>query len=153
MTGGSGNGYIHEGMICWTRSVEISTRGRGFYPLDSTLSRAVSDSGIESGLLHAFIRHTSASLLVTENADPDVLRDLEMYMGRLVQDGDPAFSHRAEGPDDMAAHVRSVLTRTELSLPIRKHRLQLGTWQGVFLWEHRFDAHQRRVELTLLGGT
>lgn len=140
-------------MICWTRSAEISTRGRGFYPLDSVLSRAVSDSGIESGLLHAFIRHTSASLVVTENADPDVLLDLEMFMARLVRDGDPAFSHRAEGPDDMAAHVRSVLTRTELSLPIRKHRLELGTWQGVFLWEHRFAGHQRRLELTLLGGT
>ena len=109
------------------------------------------ESGVSNGLCHLFLRHTSASLLVTENADPDVRYDLEQFMSRLAPDGDPAWIHGAEGPDDMPAHIRSVLTATELTIPIRNNRLALGTWQGVYLWEHRTHPHQRRIDLTLLS--
>ncbi len=134
-----------------TREVVVGTRGRGFVELTTELNALVDASGIRIGLCALWIRHTSASLLVCENADPQVLSDLERYMQRLVPDGDPVFRHVDEGADDMPAHVRSVLTHTDLSLPIRDGRLALGTWQGVLLWEHRLRGHQRRVDVTLLG--
>lgn len=129
----------------------VHTRGRGTYDLSERVQSLVRASGIRTGICHLFIRHTSASLLLCENADPAVRADLETFMQRQVPDGDPMFSHDAEGPDDMPAHVRTVLTQSDLSLPIRDGRCALGTWQGVFLWEHRLAAHERKVMLTLNG--
>lgn len=134
-----------------TRELQIATRGRGFVELTQQLDELVQGSGLRVGLCSLWITHTSASLLVCENADPEVLRDLERYMQRLVPDGDPLFRHVDEGDDDMPAHVRSVLTHTDITVPVRKGRLALGTWQGVLLWEHRRRGHQRRVEVTLIG--
>jgi secondary thiamine-phosphate synthase enzyme len=133
-------------------TIEIATPGRGFQEISGELRSFVSQSGVENGLCHVFLRHTSASLLITENADRDVRRDLEYFMSRLVQDGDPAWSHSVEGPDDMPAHIRSVLTCSELTLPVRDSRLALGTWQGVYLWEHRNRPHRRLVDITIIGG-
>lgn len=129
----------------------VHTRGRGTYDLSERVQSLVRASGIRTGICHLFIRHTSASLMLCENADPAVRADLETFMQRQVPDGDPMFSHDAEGPDDMPAHVRTVLTQSDLSLPIRDGRCALGTWQGVFLWEHRLAAHERKVMLTLNG--
>ena len=134
-----------------TREFEVVTRGRGFVELTAELNGCVRDSGLRNGLCATWIRHTSASLLVCENADPEVLRDLERYMQRLVPDGDPLFRHVEEGQDDMPAHVRSVLTHTDVSVPVRDGRLALGTWQGVLLWEHRLRGHSRVVDVTLMG--
>ncbi len=122
------------------------------YDLTGQIDRYLETTGTSDGLCHIFLRHTSASLIVCENADPAVMADLEALMSRLVPDGDPIFSHTAEGPDDMPAHVRSVLTHTELSVPICESRLDLGTWQGIYLWEHRAAAHRRKITLTILGG-
>jgi secondary thiamine-phosphate synthase enzyme len=130
---------------------EVATRGRGTSDLTERVNAAVRDSGIRSGLCHVFIRHTSASLMLCENADPAVLHDLETFMSRLAPDGDPAFTHTAEGPDDMSAHVRSVLTHSDLNLPVREGRCDLGTWQGVFLWEHRQRPHRRSITVTVIG--
>ena len=129
----------------------VRTRGRGTYDISNDVQDLVRASGISSGLCHVFIRHTSASLMLCENADPAVLRDLETFMSRTVPDGDPMFTHTAEGPDDMPAHVRSVLTQSDLNLPISNARCALGTWQGIFLWEHRVAPHTRRVIVTLQG--
>jgi secondary thiamine-phosphate synthase enzyme len=131
--------------------IAVSTRGRGNYELTREIQQIVRDAGIRVGLCNVFIRHTSASLMICENADPDVLSDMETFMSRLVPDGDPMFVHTAEGPDDMPAHVRSVLTQTALTIPIRDGRCALGTWQGVYLWEHRTRGHSRKVLLTLQG--
>lgn len=131
--------------------LEVATRGRGTFEITREVEAAVRQAGVESGLCHLFIRHTSASLLVTENADPGVRQDLERFLSRLVPDGDGLFLHQNEGPDDMPAHVRSVLTATSLTLPIVDGRCALGTWQGVFLWEHRHAAHRRSVILTIHG--
>jgi secondary thiamine-phosphate synthase enzyme len=132
-------------------SLEIATAGRGFHEITARLSEAVRESGVQNGLCHLFLRHTSASLLITENADPDVRRDLEHFMSRLVPDGDPAHLHSMEGPDDMPAHIRSVLTSSELTVPVREGRLALGTWQGVYLWEHRHRPHRRRLDITIIA--
>ena len=129
----------------------VETKGRGTYDLTDKVRAAVRESGIGTGLCHVFLRHTSASLMLCENADPAVLRDLEKFMARLVVDGDPMFAHTAEGPDDMPAHVRSVLTHNDLSVPVRDGKLDLGTWQGIYLWEHRHAAHRRSITLTLSG--
>lgn len=129
----------------------IATTGRGSYDLSERVQRAVRQSGIRTGSCQVFIRHTSASLMLCENADPEVRRDLESFMSRLVPDGDPLFEHTAEGPDDMPAHVRTVLTQSDLNLPITDGRCALGTWQGVYLWEHRHAAHERTVVLTING--
>ncbi len=131
--------------------LKISTSGRGTYDISRQIDDFVQSSGIAIGLCHVFIRHTSASLMLCENADPAVMRDLEAFMERQVPDGDPIFTHTAEGPDDMPAHVRSVLTQSDINLPISEGRCALGTWQGVYLWEHRFAPHQRKVLLTLNG--
>ncbi|MEM8815826.1 MAG: secondary thiamine-phosphate synthase enzyme YjbQ [Pseudomonadota bacterium] len=130
---------------------EIRTRGRGTYDLTPAVQDYVAGSGVATGLCHIFIRHTSASLMLSENADPDVRADLERFMTRLVPDGDPVFAHTAEGPDDMPAHVRSVLTQSDLCLPVTEGRCALGTWQGIYLWEHRQAAHSRSVVITVQG--
>lgn len=131
--------------------LEVPTRGRGPYELTGDLQRVVQDSGVVRGQAEAFVHHTSASLLICENADPEVLRDLEAYLDRAVPDGDPLFRHTAEGPDDMPAHVRSVLTGSSVSIPVENGKAALGTWQGLFLYEHRVHPHQRRVTITCLG--
>ncbi len=131
--------------------INISTQGRGTYDLSQQVQQAVRLSGISTGLCHVFIRHTSASLMICENADPAVMRDLETFMSRQVPDGDPMFTHTAEGPDDMPAHVRSVLTQTDLNVPVTEGQCSLGTWQGIYLWEHRLAPHDRKVILTISG--
>jgi secondary thiamine-phosphate synthase enzyme len=131
------------------REIEVRTRGRGSYEITDEVAAVVAEAQVRAGLCHVFTTHTSASLMICENADPDVRRDLETFMRDLVPDGDPRFVHTAEGPDDMPAHVRSVLTQTNLTIPIANGRLALGTWQGVYLWEHRNTGHRRRVLLTL----
>jgi len=131
--------------------IRIQTQGRGTYELTSDVQGAVRDSRIGAGLCHVFICHTSASLMLCENADPAVMHDLETFMARTVPDGDPAFTHTAEGADDMPAHVRSVLTQSDLNIPVRDGRCALGTWQGIFLWEHRRAPHRRRVIVTIQG--
>lgn len=133
------------------QSLAVSTRGRGTYEVTAEIARLVRESGIHTGLCHCFIQHTSASLILCENADPGVRRDLESFLARLVPDGDPLFEHDAEGPDDMPAHVRSIVTKMDLTLPIREGRLALGTWQGVYLYEHRARPHRRELCLTLMG--
>ncbi len=132
-------------------TITIETRGRGTYNLTAAIDDAVRRSGLRIGLCHCFVQHTSASLILCENADPQVRRDLEAFMARLVPDGDPLFDHTDEGPDDMPAHVRSILTKMDLTLPIRDGRPALGTWQGIYLYEHRSHPHRRRVLLTLVG--
>ncbi|MFW5925769.1 MAG: secondary thiamine-phosphate synthase enzyme YjbQ [Myxococcota bacterium] len=129
----------------------MSVRGRGTTEITDRVQRAVAESGIEDGLCTVFVHHTSASLIVCENADPQVRRDLEAFAERLVPDGDRLFRHTAEGPDDMPAHVRSVLTLTSLNVPVCRGRCDLGTWQGIYLWEHRTAPHTRRLTITTLG--
>ena len=131
--------------------IRLKTAGRGTYDLSQDVHEAVNNSGIDAGLCHVFVCHTSASLMLCENADPSVMRDMESFMAKQVPDGDPMFTHTAEGPDDMAAHVRSVLTGSDLNLPVRNGRCALGTWQGVYLWEHRRAPHDRRIIVTVQG--
>lgn len=131
--------------------IQIDTRGRGTYDVTRDVQDAVRQSGVRKGLCHLFIRHTSASMMLCENADPAVRHDLETFMARQVPDGDPAFTHTAEGPDDMPAHVRSILTQSDLNIPVRDGRCALGTWQGVYLWEHRTAPHSRRIIVTVQG--
>ena len=133
----------------WQTDLVVETRGRGTYEITDRVAAAVAEANVDAGLCHVFIAHTSASLVLCENADPDVRRDLETFMADLAPDGDARFVHTAEGPDDMSAHVRSVITQSELSLPIRGGRLALGTWQGVYVWEHRLAPHRRRVIVTI----
>ncbi|MES9994305.1 MAG: secondary thiamine-phosphate synthase enzyme YjbQ [Candidatus Thiodiazotropha sp.] len=132
-------------------TLQIQTRGRNTYNITQEVVDVVSRSGVMSGICQLFIQHTSASLILCENADPSVRTDLERIISRLVPDGDPLFDHTMEGPDDMPAHVRSILTHMDLSLPISNGRPALGTWQGIYLWEHRTHPHQRRVMMTLYG--
>jgi secondary thiamine-phosphate synthase enzyme len=136
---------------CHASELRVATRGRGFHDLTRQVQAAVRASGISTGLCTVFLHHTSASLLLCENADPDVQRDLEAFFSLLVKDGDPLFRHDAEGPDDMPSHVRAVLTGNSLGLPVREGRCDLGTWQGVYLWEHRAAPHRRRVSVTVTG--
>lgn len=138
-------------MTVATGHIEVATPGRGFVDVTTKLSAWVDAQSTQAGILSVFIRHTSASLLISENADPDVRRDLERFFTDLVPDGDPRYQHVAEGPDDMSAHVRAALTHSSLSIPVRDGALALGTWQGVYLWEHRHRAHHRRLELTLVA--
>lgn len=130
---------------------EFTTPGRGIREITADVAGVVRESGVRSGLCQLFIHHTSASLIICENADPAVREDLERFAQRLVLDGDPLFTHREEGADDMAAHVRTVLTQSSLGVPVADGRLALGTWQGIFLWEHRYRAQQRRITITVLG--
>lgn len=129
----------------------VATRGRGFYEFTEAVVGLVSKSGLQTGLATLHLRHTSASLLIQENADPEVCRDFERFFSRLAPDGDPLFRHTAEGADDMPAHIRTALTTVNLSIPFAAGRLALGTWQGIYLWEHRTAPHQRRVTVHLLG--
>nr|WP_216669492.1 secondary thiamine-phosphate synthase enzyme YjbQ [Corallococcus exiguus] len=130
----------------------VSTRGRGLVDITGEVQKAVKGTGIREGLCTVFLHHTSASLIIGENADPVVQRDLEAFFSRLVKDGDPLFQHDAEGPDDMPAHVRTVLTQLSLSIPVKDGEADLGTWQGVYVWEHRTSPHRRRVTVSVLGG-
>ncbi|HEY0818103.1 MAG TPA: secondary thiamine-phosphate synthase enzyme YjbQ [Rhizobacter sp.] len=132
-------------------TLHIATRGRGLVEITHPVAEWVAASGLREGLLTVFVRHTSASLVIQENADPDVRADLDRFFARLVPDGDPLFRHRDEGPDDMPAHVRAALTAVQLSIPLADGRPVLGTWQGIFLWEHRTRPHRREVVLHLLG--
>jgi secondary thiamine-phosphate synthase enzyme len=129
----------------------VATRGRGLYEFTPEVESWLAQNKFSDGLLTIHVRHTSASLLIQENADPDVRRDLEAFFRRLVPDGDPLFRHTAEGDDDMPAHVRSALTAVNLSLPVRAGRPVLGTWQGIYLWEHRTHGHARRIALHFIG--
>jgi secondary thiamine-phosphate synthase enzyme len=119
--------------------------------ITADIQEQVYASGVHTGLCHVFLQHTSASLVLCENADPDVRTDLERYMARLVVDGDPVFEHTAEGPDDMPAHIRTLLSGSELTLPVSHGQCGLGTWQGVYLWEHRTAAHRRTLTVTVFG--
>ena len=130
-------------------TIRIKTQGRSTVDITAEVEKFVSQSSVESGLCNLFIQHTSASLILCENADPDVRSDLENFMQQIVRDGDPLFRHRAEGPDDMPAHIRNVLTSSSLTIPIAKGRCLLGSWQGIYLWEHRFTAHVRSIIMTI----
>ncbi len=124
--------------------IEIGTRGQGLHPITDLVARVVAASGIDEGLCTVMIQHTSASLTIQENADPSARRDLEAWLGRLVREDDPHFTHTLEGPDDMPSHIRAALTSTTLSIPVVEGALALGTWQGIYLWEHRRAPHRRR---------
>ncbi len=131
--------------------LEFAPRGRGTRDITDDVARVLRASGVQCGLVQVFVQHTSCSLTITENADPDVRRDLETIIGRLAPDGDPAYRHNDEGPDDMAAHARNMLTDTGLTVPAGGGRLLLGTWQGIYLWEHRSAPHRRKVVVTVIG--
>jgi secondary thiamine-phosphate synthase enzyme len=131
--------------------LEFRTRGRGTTDITSEVQRAVAVSGIKKGLCTVFLQHTSASLILCENADPDVRRDLETLLSRLAPDGDPAYVHDTEGPDDMAAHARSILTSNSITIPVADGKVMLGTWQGLYLYEHRTAPHTRSVVVTVMG--
>jgi secondary thiamine-phosphate synthase enzyme len=138
-------------MLQALHELRISTRGRGFYEITDNVADWLSEKGFQNGLLTLHLRHTSASLLIQENADPDVRRDLETFFSRLVPDGDRMFIHTAEGDDDMPAHIRTALTAVNLSIPVSKGRMALGTWQGIYVWEHRQSPHSRTVTLHFIG--
>jgi secondary thiamine-phosphate synthase enzyme len=137
--------------MIYTGELTVPTRGRGTYDITRDVVRLVAASGAQHGLATLWIAHTSASLIVCENADPSVRNDLEAFAARLVPDGDPLFTHDAEGDDDMPAHVRSVLTQTSIGIPIARGKLALGTWQGLYLWEHRTAPHDRKLTLSVIG--
>ena len=131
--------------------IKIKTRGRGFYEFTEEVAADVAQANFQTGLVTLHLQHTSASLLIQENADPEVRRDFERYFARLVPDGDPIFRHTCEGEDDMPAHIRTALTAVNLSIPISNRKLALGTWQGIYLWEHRLEAHTRRIVAHFIG--
>ncbi len=132
-------------------SFVVHTPGRGMQDLTARVQQIVAGAHVTSGLCNVFVHHTSASLILCENADPTVRSDLERFLARLVPDGDPLFEHVDEGDDDMPAHVRSILTTGSLSIPVVEGRCDLGTWQGVYLWEHRTAPHERRVTVSIVG--
>ena len=138
-------------MAAYQQNFDIRTRGRGTQEITAEVARIAAASGIATGVVHVFVQHTSCSLLITENADPAVRADLETLARRWAPDGDPAYRHADEGDDDMAAHARSVLSGSSVSVPLGGGRLLLGTWQGIYLWEHRSDAHLRRIVVTVSG--
>lgn len=131
--------------------VAVSTRGQRLHDITADVRRVVQAAGITMGMAHPFCRHTSASLIIQENADPDVRHDLEMFIRRLVPDGDPAFIHTLEGPDDMSAHIKTALTATSLAIPVAKGEMLLGTWQGIYLFEHRIAPHRREIVVHVAG--
>jgi secondary thiamine-phosphate synthase enzyme len=133
-------------------TLEFRTRGRGTTDITAHVQRAVAASSIKKGLCTVFLQHTSASLILCENADPDVRKDLETLLSRLAPDGDPAFVHDTEGPDDMAAHARSILTSNSIAIPVGDGKLMLGTWQGLYLYEHRHAGQSRSMIVTITGG-
>lgn len=131
--------------------ISVKTNGRRLYDITPQIMQWAANSGMQTGMLNLYIQHTSASILINENYDSDVLVDMESFFARLVPDGDPLFIHTAEGVDDMPAHVRSALTQTSISIPVLNGKLALGTWQGIFLYEHRLASHTRQVLLHLIG--
>lgn len=133
------------------QELRVTTEGRGSLEITAEIQRLVRKSGIRDGICQVFVLHTSASLMLCENADPTVREDLERFMARVAPDGDPANVHSAEGPDDMPAHIRSVLTGSSIGVPVKAGRCVLGTWQGLFLWEHRLKPHQRKMLVTVMG--
>jgi secondary thiamine-phosphate synthase enzyme len=142
---------VSAGLRHHARTAIVKTGGRGTFDITREVEAAVQAAAIESGLCNVFVHHTSASLILCENADPLVRSDLERFAARLVPDGDPLFEHTDEGPDDMPAHVRSVLTQSSISIPVAGGRLDLGTWQGIYLWEHRHRGHDRRITINVVG--
>ena len=139
--------------IQFQRELQINTRGGRLLEITSEVQRLVSESGLNEGFCHLFVQHTSASLTIQENADPTVLSDLEHFMNKLVPEFDPDYRHTIEGPDDMPAHIRSALTQVSEQIPVSGKRLMLGTWQGIFLWEHRRHGRQRKVVVNLFGNS
>ena len=133
------------------RTLDYRTKGRGTLDVTSDVQKAVAATGVRTGICTVFLQHTSASLVLCENADPDVRRDLETVLSRLAPDGDPAYRHDTEGADDMAAHVRSILTSNSFTIPVAEGQLALGTWQGLYLYEHRYAAHPRSIIVTVMG--
>jgi secondary thiamine-phosphate synthase enzyme len=131
--------------------LQVSTRGKGLYPITGEIARWLGGTGAKDGLLTVFVQHTSASLTIQENADPDVVHDLNRFFNRLVPEDNRLYQHTAEGPDDMPAHIRAALTLTQLSIPVERGRMLLGTWQGVYLFEHRAAAHRRSIVLQFMG--
>ena len=129
------------------RQIAVETRGQGLHEITAAVAGAVRGANIAEGLCTVFVRHTSASLVIQENADPSAKRDLERWIARLVPEGDPLYTHDTEGPDDMPAHIRAALTATSLAIPIVERRLALGTWQGIYLWEHRRRGSARELVL------
>jgi secondary thiamine-phosphate synthase enzyme len=132
-------------------TIRIRTRGKGTLEITGEVRHAIEESGIRNGIVTVFVRHTSASLVIMENADPSARRDLEMFFEKLVPENTPWFSHTLEGADDMPSHIRMALTRTSETIPIHDGRMTLGTWQGIFLFEHRSAPHQREISLTVMG--
>ena len=137
--------------MAYQQTFEVRTRGRGTTEITAEVARLVRAAGIETGIAQVFVRHTSCAVMITENADPSVRRDLETLAARWAPDADPAYRHDTEGSDDMAAHARSLLAGTSVTVPIGGGELLLGTWQGIYLWEHRAGAQARRIVVTLLG--
>ncbi|MDH5425254.1 MAG: secondary thiamine-phosphate synthase enzyme YjbQ [Gammaproteobacteria bacterium] len=138
-------------MKTFQQTITVRSLGRGTYNITRDIEKAIHSSAVQTGLCNIFIKHTSASLIISENADPDVRHDLETFMGRIAPDGDRDYAHQDEGPDDMPAHIRSVLTQTAISIPVVNGKAGLGTWQGVYCWEHRTHPHQRSLIITVMG--
>lgn len=137
--------------MTFQKTIEIRTGGRGTTDITAEVERVVRDAGVPAGLVHVFVKHTSCGVVITENADPDVRRDLDTLASRWAPDADPAYLHTLEGADDMAAHARSVLSGSSVSVPLGHGGLLLGTWQGIYLWEHRTGPQRRTVVVTILG--
>jgi secondary thiamine-phosphate synthase enzyme len=145
------NGASTPPTMLTQHTLDLHTPGRGTTDITAKVAKVVADSRIRTGLCNVFLQHTSASLILSENADPDVRKDLETILSRLAPDGDPAYRHDTEGDDDMAAHARSILTSNSITIPVADGALMLGTWQGLFLWEHRYEGQRRRVVVTVMG--
>jgi len=137
--------------MVYQQTLSFTTSGRNTTNISREIQHLVAQSGIKMGTCHIFVQHTSASLMLCENADPDVQHDMETFMQQIVPDGNPLFLHQDEGPDDMSAHIRTVLTNPDLTVPVSNSRCDLGVWQGVFLWEHRTHSHQRTIIVTVQG--
>jgi secondary thiamine-phosphate synthase enzyme len=137
--------------MVFQRTLTFKSPGRGTTNITPDIQKLVAESGVSTGTCHVFVQHTSASLMLCENADPDVRHDLETFMQHLVPDGDPMFRHQDEGPDDMSAHIRTVLTNPDLTVPISGAQCDLGIWQGIYLWEHRTHQQRRRIIVTIIG--
>ena len=137
--------------MVFQQQITFHTQARSTQNITQEVQDIVAQSSITSGTCHVFVQHTSASLMLCENADPNVRRDLETYMQHIVPDGDPMFLHQDEGPDDMSAHIRTVLTNPDLTMPVSGGQCDLGIWQGLYLWEHRTQRHNRKVILTVIG--
>lgn len=137
--------------MVFQRTLMFKTLGRGTTNITRDIQELVAESSVTTGTCHVFVQHTSASLMLCENADPDVRHDLETFMQQLVPDGDPMFRHQDEGPDDMSAHIRTVLTNPDVTIPVSAAQCDLGIWQGIYLWEHRTHQQRRRVIVTIIG--